>query len=153
MGWTSTIVNFFVAESAAILKTGRHLAFAQSSFMESSCHTQIDAKLSRTKRGKIDFLDRFSKGKKIKAVELVFSDEFFNKKRFGFLKSNVNKRFWTTDQLTNQQRICKEATASKHVLYTISTIHFLLSDSLNKYEEHLEGWRCTLKILNFQGHF
>ena len=79
--------------------------------------------------------------------------QIFNKKRFGFLKSNVNKRFWTSDQLTNQQRICKEATASKHVLYTISTIHFLLSDSLNKYEEHLEGWRCTLKILNFQGHF
>ena len=31
-------LNFFVAESAAILKTGRHLAFAQSSFAESSCH-------------------------------------------------------------------------------------------------------------------
>ena len=29
---------FFVAESAAILKTGRHLAFAQSSFAELSCN-------------------------------------------------------------------------------------------------------------------
>ena len=34
-------VNFFVAESAAILKTGRHLAFAQSSFAESSRHRNV----------------------------------------------------------------------------------------------------------------
>ena len=36
---------------------------------------------------------------------------------------------------------------------TKSTIHFLLSDSLNKYDEHLKGSRCTLKKLDFQGHF
>ena len=48
--------EFFVAESAAILKTGRHLAFAQSSFM-----------------------DRVSKGKKKKAVEFVFLDKFLTK--------------------------------------------------------------------------
>ena len=30
---------------------------------------------------------------------------------------------------------------------------FLLSDSLNKYDEHLKGSRCTLKKLDFQGHF
>ena len=47
----------------------------------------------------------------------------------------------------------KVVRAPKPVQNQVSTIHFLLSDSLNKYEEHLEGSRSTLKILKFQGHF
>ena len=43
--------------------------------------------------------------------------------------------------------------AQKPVQNQISTIHFLLSDSLNNYEEHLKGSWSTLKILRFQGHF
>ena len=49
--------------------------------------------------------------------------------------------------------VLKGVRAPKPVQNQVSTIHFLLSDLLNKCEECLEGSRCNLKKFNFQGHF
>ena len=68
-------------------------------------------------------------------------------------KKKIQKeRVWTCRAKLRDSPL-KGVREPKPIQNQVSTIHFLLSDSLNKCEERLEGSRCTLKYLNFQGHF
>ena len=62
------------------------------------------------------------------------------------------ERVWTCHAKLRDSPL-KGVRAPKPIQNQVSTIHFLLSDSLNKCEECLEGSRCTLKNFEFSRPF